>query len=293
MVKKIKNADTQAHVWCGQTIQPNEYYEVQPLEDITWSNNSQLLIDIALGNAVVNNGTDDITDVNTAISYLKGDNPVEVIPTAPKNEYDLKPYGLGHLHIDASNQIYSITLSNKNGLEIDYSNCSITPEAYDCIFQNDSQIRDGVYSEDSGTITTFLGRLQEGSANLSRPVNLDYKIEIQEEVDVIYLWGIFFDAENYGEDDIVRLQVIDLDGVGVALGMYTQQEFEAMGSVVLWKEYDECWVRHLSKIVELNTPDGSPGQIPVGITLRVKYYCKDITKTDIKIWSDYKITIKD
>jgi hypothetical protein len=66
-----------------------------------------------------------------------------------------------------------------------------------------------------------------------------------------------------------------------------------MGSLYVVKEYDECWVNHLDKLTRLMTPDGAPGEIPSGLYLRVKYYPKDATKTDIKIWIDYIITVKD
>lgn len=221
----------------------------------------------------------------------------EVTPTAPKNEYNLRPYGLAHKHIDSSEQIFDITLSNKNEFDIEYSNCSATPEFYDCIFQDHSEIRDGVSSVSGSMITSFMGRLQEGEAKLSKAVNIDYKIEVEEDIDYVYLWGVFVDAEGYGEDDMARLQIVDRDGVGVDLGLYDQDTFDYLcsiqGGVFILKEYDECWIRHISKLTEIDTPDGSPGEIPVGMVLRLKYYPKDITKTNIRVWKDYKITIKD
>lgn len=81
---QIKNADTVNHVWVGQTVTPGTYYVIQAVELAAWANNSQLLIDIANGLAVVNNGTADFTDVNSAISYLKGTAAQLVTTTAPK-----------------------------------------------------------------------------------------------------------------------------------------------------------------------------------------------------------------
>lgn len=287
----VKNLTNEYKDWeTGRTFLPNEEYQIPSNKITLYSENSVFLSKI---NTEVQIGNCDyyFDDYNQQLNWLKGNIPQEVIPTAPKNEYELRPYGLTHAHINSSDQIYDITLANKNGMNIDYSNCSVVPQFYDCIFQQDSVIRDGVISENDGTITTFMGRLQEGSANLSRPVDIDYKIETIEDVDTIFLWGIFIDIANYGDDDMIRLQICDPDGIGVYAGLYTQEELEGMNYIV--KEYDECWTRHMAKIVEINTPDGSPGEIVNGMVLRIKYYCKDITKTDIKVWADYKITIKD
>jgi hypothetical protein len=258
-----------------------------------------LIFHLMESNITINDGFQDLSVVN-AVDLIRNykqvlatESGVAVFkPTAPKNEYSLKPYGLAHKHIDSSDQIYDITLSNKDELEIDYSNCTTTPQFYDCIFQEHSEIRDGVQSVDGDTITTFMGRLDPAkTAKLSRPVNIDYKIETMEEVDFVYLWGIFISAEDCGDDDITRLQICDPDEVGVAAGLYTSEQIQAMAYIV--KEYDECWAKHINELIEFNGPDGAPGEILNGMVLRVKYYCKDTSKTDIKVHVDYKITIKE
>ena len=71
MIKRIKNADTVEHTWVGQTIEAGAYHTIDPLVELTWMNNSGLLTAIATGLAVVNNGTVDITEVSSAINYLK------------------------------------------------------------------------------------------------------------------------------------------------------------------------------------------------------------------------------
>lgn len=90
MIKKIKNADTVLHTWAGQDIQPGEYYSIQPLEENSWANNSDLLASIANGQAVVNDGSNDIIDINTAIIFLKNGLPKEVVTQYEKNDKDLK-----------------------------------------------------------------------------------------------------------------------------------------------------------------------------------------------------------
>lgn len=71
MVKKVKNTDSVAHAWTGQTIEPNEYYIIENVELFKWQNDSDVLTDIGSGILVVNDGTNDITDVATAINFLK------------------------------------------------------------------------------------------------------------------------------------------------------------------------------------------------------------------------------
>ena len=68
---KIKNTDNEEHTWLGQTILPDEYFEIEPTELIKWQNDSKVLSDIGSGLLVVNNGTADITDVAKAINYFK------------------------------------------------------------------------------------------------------------------------------------------------------------------------------------------------------------------------------
>ena len=89
---------------------------------------------------------------------------------------------------------------------------------------------------------------------------------------------------------MAKLQVVDLDGVGVTLGLYTQEQLEAMNYVV--KEYDECWISTLVKINELGVVNAAPAKILNGMYLRAKYYAKDASKTNIRLWVDYKISLK-
>ena len=70
----IKNADSVSHVWTGMTIAAGAYYEIQDDERLAWANNSNLLVDISNGIAIVardNSGTTDITDISLAINTLK------------------------------------------------------------------------------------------------------------------------------------------------------------------------------------------------------------------------------
>ena len=68
---QVKNNKVDVDTWCGMQIEPSAYYEIQSIELSRWQNNSQVLIDIASGDLIVNNGTADITDVAIAINFLK------------------------------------------------------------------------------------------------------------------------------------------------------------------------------------------------------------------------------
>lgn len=77
----IKNADTQSHTWTGQIITAGSYYEIEALEQVRWSEDNQVLVDLANGILIVatsNDGNNDITDVNQAINYLKNNIPPSV-----------------------------------------------------------------------------------------------------------------------------------------------------------------------------------------------------------------------
>lgn len=83
-VKRIKNADTVEHTWVGQTILAGEYYTIDSTERSAWSSNSALLIAIANGTAIVNDGTSDITNLSTAIDCLKGNTISAAITSQPQ-----------------------------------------------------------------------------------------------------------------------------------------------------------------------------------------------------------------
>jgi hypothetical protein len=81
VIKKIKNNDSVSHIWCGQEIQPTEYYQIQPSEESRWANDSTVLSDIGNSLALVNDGSSDITNINDAINWLKSNVPVDVNAT--------------------------------------------------------------------------------------------------------------------------------------------------------------------------------------------------------------------
>lgn len=82
MIVKIKNNSNETKTWCGQSINSGSYYEIQSVEYQIWSSDPTLLVDIANAVAIVNDGTSDITNVNSAIDYLKGNSTQTVSITS-------------------------------------------------------------------------------------------------------------------------------------------------------------------------------------------------------------------
>jgi hypothetical protein len=70
-MKKFKNNKTEVDTWVGMMIEPSAYYEIEDRELFRWQNNSKVLSDIASGNGIINNGSEDIVDIAKAINFLK------------------------------------------------------------------------------------------------------------------------------------------------------------------------------------------------------------------------------
>ena len=288
---KIKNLTGEITTLNGHEFQVDEIYTIQDVVRLHWASSDSVITAITNEDFQIHNGSAAINGISNQIDWLKQNSPQEVTPTAPKNEYTLKPFGLTFAKINSSTQISDITLSNKSDKTYDFS-CTQVPAFYDCITSSDNTIRDGVYEVDGSSLTTFYGAAPNGDYKLIKPINIDCQVPVGQGFDTFYLWGCYGSIYEYGEADTIRLQIIDKDGVGVELGWYTQEQFDYMGEF-LALEYDECWVNHVSGIKKLMTPDGAPGEIASGLYLRVKYYPKDVTKTDIKFYLDYILTVKE
>jgi len=66
----VRNADSISHIWCGQTVESNETYQIQASEQTIWANDDEFLTDIADGKAVINDGYSDLSS-GKAINILK------------------------------------------------------------------------------------------------------------------------------------------------------------------------------------------------------------------------------
>lgn len=76
MAKWAKNTSGATKTWEGQEIANNAYYQIQPQEEISWANDSEVLADIGSGDLTIakdDSGSTDITDTAEAINHLKDD----------------------------------------------------------------------------------------------------------------------------------------------------------------------------------------------------------------------------
>jgi hypothetical protein len=296
MSKWIHNISEETKTYQGRPIEAGTFFQIPINLENEYAGDDSLVDELTVENPPVVMSKDGSTDLPGGgadqIRYLQSNIPAEITPTAPKNEYSLLPYGMVHAHLNSSTNIREITLSEKDGDTYTYS-CAVDPEFYDCITDPNSVVCDGVLSVDTVNhkITLFYGRHENGTLTLCKPFKIDFDFPTYEQS--YSMWGSYFSAKDFGEDDIIRLQIVDTVGVGVALGLYTQEQFDAMGGECVLKEYDECWVHQLDKAGRVMTPDGAPAVVYAGLTARALYYPKDPTKTEIKVWTDYIVSVKD
>jgi len=70
-ITKIKNNTGSLVNWVGQDIAPGQYYQIEFNEESEWMDNVALETLILSGDAVVNNGTSDITNGTDGLDYLR------------------------------------------------------------------------------------------------------------------------------------------------------------------------------------------------------------------------------
>lgn len=109
-MKRVKNAKQAADSWTGQQIEPGEYYTIESFELGRWQNDAKVIVDIALGNLIMNDGTSDITDAAAALRFLKDEPPKTAdgyIITSPtfENVGNLAPVWRGSLHQAPANTL--------------------------------------------------------------------------------------------------------------------------------------------------------------------------------------------
>lgn len=103
MAKWIFNNDTKTNTYSGQQIVVGAYYEIQPLEELSFSNNSLLITDISNTKAIVSKSDDvsgHIVEINDQINYLKDDLPKEVTTKKEKGVITTK-MAKGKVTLDA------------------------------------------------------------------------------------------------------------------------------------------------------------------------------------------------
>jgi hypothetical protein len=82
---QVKNNKEAEDTWCGQTIQPTEYYTIQPTELNRWQSDDKVLQDITNLDLIVSNGVSDIANISDAVDYLKA-NIIKKVQTRFEDE---------------------------------------------------------------------------------------------------------------------------------------------------------------------------------------------------------------
>lgn len=314
----IKNNDIISHAWSGQDVNAGEYYNIQPNEEVSWSNNSALLTDIANGIAIVSKTNDSgghITDVNSAIDYLKNKQPIETTPLTPKNEHTMQAWGCTKGHFTSSNNACPITLSNKSqdGLTFSYNaNIPIVPSIGNYVFQDSFSKRSWIVSVDTQnyTVTFDLPVLDNGTGHYSKGYYIDTLV--RDWTPITELWGATCSAKwnnsHDGYDDFIELSIVDLndlfldDNVTQALFGVDAVDvepyllalgFEQNGEYNHWtKYYDESWIPNIIN-KQTFSPDGAPGNLLPNLYLRVSYFTSKQDTTENHFYIDYIATSKD
>lgn len=82
-----------------------------------------------------------------------------------------------------------------------------------------------------------------------------------------YMDGIEYYAKDAEAGDKMTFQVVDLDGVGVTLGWYSQATFDAMGNVYVADEFGTDW----GVMPNQNTIRLYKAKLIPGLYIRIKY----------------------
>jgi len=77
MTIRIRNTDTSAHTWSGQTIAANGFYDILEVELQGFKDSGNVFTAVASGQAVISDGTNDFTSV-VGWDYLCGNLPTQV-----------------------------------------------------------------------------------------------------------------------------------------------------------------------------------------------------------------------
>lgn len=332
MIKKIKNNTATNQTWCGQEIEPAAYYEIQSQEELSWANDSALLVAIATAEALVNNGTGDIADVNTAIDYLKDNlpkdvivsQPAEVIPMTIKNDHCMQPFGAHKGYFESKgavsgDYICPITLSNKSvdGLTFTYnSNIPIVPAVGNYVFQDNLTKRSWITSIDTvnHTATFELPVLEEGAGVYSKGYYVDCKVV--DWASAMYLWGLTINIIEYEGTTLVteknelfiELSIVDMDDMfktdQVCQALFgvdavdAEPYLTAMGFEIN-REYGTHFTKYYDESWAMNcnnkytgSPDGAPGELLPGLYARFSCFATEDETCKFHIYLDYYFTSK-
>lgn len=128
-MKYIKNTTQSAKTWVGKVVDPSEYYLIPTDREIHFANDSDVLTDIASGDAIISKddtGNTDITDIASAINYLKND----IVPIVTNTNYPFASKVLSNgkkLYMRVHGIEATVSGSSDNiDFTIPYPSCKIT-----------------------------------------------------------------------------------------------------------------------------------------------------------------------
>lgn len=320
MIKIIKNVSLQEYSWVGQNFPSGYEHTIPESEYSLWAKDSILLIAIANGIAVVNNGTSDIADINEAIDYLKGPQtqPIsgEVVPRTIKNEHCMEPWGCEKGYIVNSENVCEITLSNgsENGYTFNYVS-TITPRIGDYVFQDNFCKRNWISSlnTENSTLTfsSERGPMANGTGVYSKGKWID--TIVPDWKPIMELWSITVtskksDGSEPSINDFVEFSIVDTNDL-FKMDSVTQQlfgvnavdaspyiiamGFEDNGEYGHWtKYYDETWVVSVNGKLK-KSADGAPAELMPLLTARVSVFVTEVGNLTTNFFVDYDPTSKD
>lgn len=310
---RIKNNTQSIQTWCGQEIASQESYSIQAMEIERFANDNTVIVAISNEEAIIGSDDEYFTDINQQINYLKGnepikvstDSPLSVTPTAPLNEYGMEQWGCTKGCFTSNNLVHAITLSNmsQDGKTFDYT-CSHVLNIGDYVFMNDFCDRSWITSFTETTVTFEMPYLENGTGVYSEGYFCDELV--RDWKPLMYLWGMFFNARNYSDNDFLELSVVDSSDMfkddtfcQAMFGCDADEAepyiigmgFEDIGEFGHWtKYYDEQWI--LNAFGNIRTPDGSPGTLIPGLVLRLKFFPTEAKETKTHFYIDYSPTSK-
>jgi len=243
--------------------------------------------------------------------------PQETINAGIKNKYTMQPWGARKTKFKCSDNVASITLSNRqnDGVTFTYDMglSNLVPRIGDYIFQNNHCSRAWITAIDPVTKTLVLDQetirppLEEGEAIYSRGVWSG--VIVPDWFEPMQIWGcmlnFLFSNGHDGRDDFVELSIVDVndlfsqDAVCQKLFNVNADSVEPILRSLGWdnngeyghwtKYYDESWVVNVNGKM-IMTPDGAPGELMPFLETRISYFASRTDDTIVEAYVDYLTT---
>ena len=104
-----------------------------------------------------------------------------------------------------------------------------------------------------------------GQATAGQSTNIELQIAAER-----YINGVRLILDGHTVDDTLHFEIVDKDGIGVALGWYTQQQFDAMGEYVA-DRFGQDWNIDHTIATQPDVIVPYPAKIYAGLYVRIIY----------------------